>query len=89
MQGYVQDALRKKELIASFVDHFKKNHENTISVSFQFYIPKLSQERCFVLSLLYVQGALRKKQLIVFFIDHLNKIIKIRHISIFSFKILN
>ena len=45
--------LRKKELIASFAELFKENHENTISVCFQFYIPKLTQERCFILSLLY------------------------------------
>ena len=53
MQGSVQGALRKNKLIASFVEHFKENHENTISVYFQFYIPKLSQETCFILSLLY------------------------------------
>ena len=44
---------RKKELIPSFLEHFKENEENTISVCFQFYIPKLTQERCFILSLLY------------------------------------
>ena len=39
--GYVQGALRKKGLIASFVEHFRKSHENTISVFFQCYTPKL------------------------------------------------
>ena len=39
IQDCVPGALRKKELIASFVEHFKENHENTISVYFQFCIP--------------------------------------------------
>ena len=43
-QGYVQGALRKKELIAYFVQYFIETHENTKSVCFQSYIPKLSQE---------------------------------------------
>ena len=29
-----------------FREHFNQNHENTICVNFQFYNPKLSQERC-------------------------------------------
>ena len=37
----------------------------------------------------YAQGALRKKQLKASFIDHFKKIIKMRHMSIFSFIILN
>ena len=53
IQGYVQGALRKNELIASFIEHFKENRENIIRVCFQFYIPKSSQEVCFILSLLY------------------------------------
>ena len=40
-------------------------------------------------TVLYAQGALRKKQLKVSFIDHSKKIIKIRHMSIFSFIILS
>ena len=32
-----------------FREHFNQNHENTTSVNFQFYNPKLSQERCFML----------------------------------------
>ena len=32
-----------------FREHFNQNHENTICVNFQFYNPKLSQERCFML----------------------------------------
>ena len=39
IQDCVPGALRKKELIASFVEHFKEHHENTISVYFQFCIP--------------------------------------------------
>ena len=49
----LQGALRKKQLIASFVEHFEVNHENLISGCFRFYIPKLSPERCFVFYLLY------------------------------------
>ena len=58
-KGYVyyiklsQGALRKKQLIASFVEPFEENHENLISGCFQFYIPKLIQESCFILYLLY------------------------------------
>ena len=40
-------------MIASFVDHFEENHENLISGSFQFDIPKLRQEMCFIFYLLY------------------------------------
>ena len=32
-----------------FREHFNQNYENTICVNFQFYNPKLSQERCFML----------------------------------------
>ena len=32
--AYLQDALRKKHLTASSVEHFKRNHENTIYVYF-------------------------------------------------------
>ena len=79
IKGFVQGALRKKQLIVPFVKHFteyderlcsgcsakeqtnsffrwalyKENHENIISVCFQFCISKLSQETCFILSLLY------------------------------------
>ena len=49
----LQGALRKKQLITSFVEHFEENHANLINGCFQFYIPKLSQERCFILYLLY------------------------------------
>ena len=49
----LQNALWKKQLIASFVEHFEENHKNLISGCFQFYIPKLSQERCFIPYLLY------------------------------------
>ena len=51
IRGYVQGALGNNELLASFVEHFEENHGNTISVCLQCYIPKLSQERCFVLPL--------------------------------------
>ena len=32
--AYLQSALRKKQLTAFFVEHFKENHENTICVYF-------------------------------------------------------
>ena len=32
--AYLQGALRKKQLTASSVEHFKENHENTICVYF-------------------------------------------------------
>ena len=34
----MQGALRKKQLAASFVVHFKENHENTIYVYFEMII---------------------------------------------------
>ena len=34
MLAYVQGALRKKQLAASFVENFKENHENAICVYF-------------------------------------------------------
>ena len=47
IQDYVQGALRKKQLIASFVKHFTENDGNTICIAFQFHNPKLRQEVCF------------------------------------------
>ena len=44
---YVQGALRKKQLIASFLKHFTENDGNTICIVFQFHNPKLRQEGCF------------------------------------------
>ena len=32
--AYLQGALRKKQLTASFLEHFKENHENLICVYF-------------------------------------------------------
>ena len=43
----------KEQLRASFVEHFKENHENIASVYFQFYNPKLIQEKCYIFSLYY------------------------------------
>ena len=42
---YVQIALRKKQLVAFFVQYF---YENTICIDFQFHDPK-SQEGCFII----------------------------------------
>ena len=43
---------------------YKANHENIISACFQSYISKLSQETCFILSLLYgsINRALYQKR---------------------------
>ena len=63
--------VRKKQLIVSFVKHFTKNDENTICIAFQFYNQKLSQETCFIFSLLY--GTIsRVKE--AYFLDHFKKI---------------
>ena len=52
-----------------FREHFNQNHENTICINFQFYNPKLSQERCFILCVGYVIDALRRNQLIASFVE--------------------
>ena len=36
-------------MTASFVERFKEKHENKICVYFQFYNPKLTQEKWFML----------------------------------------
>ena len=38
IKGYVQGALRKKQLIDSFIKHFTENDENTICIVFSFII---------------------------------------------------
>ena len=47
IQDDVQGALRKKQLIASFVKHFTENDGNTICIVFQFHNPNLRQGGCF------------------------------------------
>ena len=47
IQDYVQGALRKKQLIASFVKQFTENDGNTTCIVFQFQNLKLRQEVCF------------------------------------------
>ena len=87
IQGYVQGALRKKELIASFEEHFKENHENKIeSVSSSIF---LNQVRSVSYYMGHVQDALWKKQLIASFIDHFKKIIQNMIYVVFCFIILN
>ena len=59
-------------MTASFVERFKEKHENKICVYFQFYNPKLSQEKRFMLYTTlqgYVQSALRRKQLITSLVE--------------------
>ena len=55
LQGYVKGALRRKQLIASFVEQFKLNLENERCLEFQFHVAKLSQYRCFM-QLFYYTG---------------------------------
>ena len=43
LQGYLKGALRKKQLIASIIEQFKLNLENTRCIDFQFHVAKLSQ----------------------------------------------
>ena len=79
-------------MIASSVEHFKENHENIISLIFQNYIAKSSQETCFILSPIYetsyIQGALQKVQLVAYFLDHFKEI-EMHYVSIFGFINLN
>ena len=68
-------ALQKKQLKASFIDHFKKIIKIE-HVYFQFYNPKLCSEKCFVLSVncaVLLQIALQKKQLIDFLVEHFDE----------------
>ena len=44
---YIKGALRKQQVIASFVEHFEENHEHLVSGCFQFYIFKLNTS-CFI-----------------------------------------
>ena len=46
IKEYAQGALRKKQLLVSFVKHFPENDENTICIVFQFYNEKISLEGC-------------------------------------------
>ena len=43
LQGCLKGALLKKQLIASFVQQFKLNFENTRCIDFQFHVAKFSQ----------------------------------------------
>ena len=40
-QEYVKGAIRKKQLVSSFVMHLTENDENTTCIVFQFHNPKL------------------------------------------------
>ena len=42
-QGYLKDAVRKKQLMFSFVEIFELNLENIRCIDFQFHDAKLSQ----------------------------------------------
>ena len=69
--GFVQGALRRKQLMASLVEQFKQNHENTRCIDFRFNNAKVSQEKSFLQSITipnYVQIAPRKKQLVASFV---------------------
>ena len=72
---YAQGALQKKQLRASFIDHFKKIIKIR-HVYFQFYNPKLWSEKYFVPSVnstVLVQIALQKKQMVDFLVEHWDK----------------
>ena len=58
----------KEATVNFFREHFNQNYENTICVNFQFYNPKLSQERCFMLCV-YSTGLCNRKQLIASFVE--------------------
>ena len=45
LQDYLKGALRKKQLIASFVEQFKLNFESTRCIDFQCLVAKFSQQR--------------------------------------------
>ena len=60
-QDYVQGALRKKQLIAHFVEHYKESHDNGISIIFKSHVTKFDQKqyfRLFFSMLAYMQGGL-------------------------------
>ena len=86
LQGYLKTALRKKQLIASFIEQFKLNLENKSFIDFQFYVAKLSQQRCFIQSDYYTRlyaGCFTKEAIDSFSLMLLN-LIKIRY-STFSY----
>ena len=64
IQDYVQGALRKKQLIASFVKHFTENDGNTTCIVFQFQNLKLRQEVCFKPYVYYTTLGRRKNSMI-------------------------
>ena len=66
-----------------------ENHGSIKSVIFQFHVTKFDHKRYSRLPYCYSCLCLRKKQLKTSFKDHFNTIIKVRHMSTFSFIILN
>ena len=70
LQGYLKGALRKKQLIAPFVEQFKLNFENTRWIDFQLHVA--NRDLCILSTIQdYVQGALRKNQLVASFVERL------------------
>ena len=53
LQGCVKATLRRKQLIASFVEQFKLKLEKTKGIGFQFHVAELSLERCSIQSVYY------------------------------------
>ena len=43
LQGYLMGALRKKQLIGSFIEQFKLSLKNIRCIDFHFHVAKLSQ----------------------------------------------
>ena len=64
MQAYVEGAPRKKQLLASVVEHLNESHKNIMSITFQSHVIKFDQKRYsrhFFVIRGYAQCALRKK----------------------------
>ena len=89
----MQGALRKKQLIVSFVKHFTENDINTICIAFQFYNQKLSLEGYFKSYVYYTMlctGRSTKEQTDGFFRRALYKINHENIIKVFfHFYVLN
>ena len=72
---YKQGALRKRPLIAYFLDHVKKIKIRYMSIFSFIILNKVKRGALYSLSTLqhYVQSALRKKELIAFFGEYFNE----------------
>ena len=53
LQAYIKGALRRKKMIASFVEQFQLTLENTRCPEFQFYVANFSQQKCIIQGVYY------------------------------------